>query len=115
MVALLTIWMHLPFGYHGSSGTVVVSGTDIVRPCGQRKPPTEPAPAPRPPIRLCSSTTATSPNRWNTSRSSSSCHVDWPRKASAKLQTGGASNHPPYMSFPSEVAEKMQTEKAWDD
>ena len=37
-------WKHLPIGYHGRSGTVVVSGTDIVRPCGQRKPPTEPAP-----------------------------------------------------------------------
>ncbi|MGB2838548.1 MAG: fumarylacetoacetase [Actinomycetes bacterium] len=31
-------WKHLPIGYHGRSGTVVVSGTDIVRPKGQRKP-----------------------------------------------------------------------------
>ncbi|RCW47310.1 fumarylacetoacetate hydrolase [Halopolyspora algeriensis] len=30
-------WTHLPIGYHGRSGTVVVSGTDIERPCGQRK------------------------------------------------------------------------------
>jgi fumarylacetoacetase len=30
-------WKHLPIGYHGRSGTVVVSGTDIVRPCGQRR------------------------------------------------------------------------------
>lgn len=37
-------WKHLPIGYHGRSGTVVVSGTDIIRPCGQRKPPTEPTP-----------------------------------------------------------------------
>ncbi|MDN5931307.1 MAG: fumarylacetoacetase [Pseudonocardia sp.] len=29
-------WKHLPIGYHGRSGTVVVSGTDVVRPCGQR-------------------------------------------------------------------------------
>jgi fumarylacetoacetase len=29
-------WRHLPIGYHGRAGTVVVSGTDIVRPCGQR-------------------------------------------------------------------------------
>jgi fumarylacetoacetase len=29
-------WTHLPIGYHGRAGTVVVSGTDIVRPCGQR-------------------------------------------------------------------------------
>ncbi len=31
-------WKHLPIGYHGRSGTVVVSGTDIVRPSGQVKP-----------------------------------------------------------------------------
>ncbi|HVE74590.1 MAG TPA: fumarylacetoacetase [Mycobacteriales bacterium] len=31
-------WRHLPSGYHGRAGTVVVSGTDVVRPCGQRKP-----------------------------------------------------------------------------
>jgi fumarylacetoacetase len=30
-------WKHLPIGYHGRSGTVVVSGTDIKRPHGQRK------------------------------------------------------------------------------
>ncbi|HET7385197.1 MAG TPA: fumarylacetoacetase, partial [Nocardioidaceae bacterium] len=29
-------WRHLPVGYHGRSGTVVVSGTDVRRPCGQR-------------------------------------------------------------------------------
>ncbi|MBB2947693.1 fumarylacetoacetase [Actinoplanes lutulentus] len=29
-------WKHLPIGYHGRAGTVVVSGTDIVRPSGQR-------------------------------------------------------------------------------
>ncbi|GAB3448657.1 fumarylacetoacetase [Streptomonospora sediminis] len=32
-------WKHLPIGYHGRSGTVAVSGTGIVRPAGQRKPP----------------------------------------------------------------------------
>jgi fumarylacetoacetase len=31
-------WRWLPIGYHGRSGTVVVSGTPVVRPCGQRKP-----------------------------------------------------------------------------
>jgi len=31
-------WKHLPIGYHGRAGTVVVSDTDIVRPKGQRKP-----------------------------------------------------------------------------
>ena len=25
-------WRHLPIGYHGRAGTVVVSGTDVVRP-----------------------------------------------------------------------------------
>jgi fumarylacetoacetase len=33
---LLPNWKNLPVGYHGRSGTVVVSGTDVVRPCGQR-------------------------------------------------------------------------------
>jgi fumarylacetoacetase len=32
-------WRHLPVGYHGRSGTVVPSGTPIVRPCGQRPGP----------------------------------------------------------------------------
>ncbi len=29
-------WRHLPIGYHGRAGTVVISGTDVVRPRGQR-------------------------------------------------------------------------------
>jgi fumarylacetoacetase len=29
-------WRHLPVGYHGRAGTVVVSGTPVTRPCGQR-------------------------------------------------------------------------------
>ena len=32
---LLPNWRHLPVGYHGRAGTVVVSGTDVVRPHGQ--------------------------------------------------------------------------------
>lgn len=28
-------WRHLPIGYHGRAGTVVVSGTPVTRPCGQ--------------------------------------------------------------------------------
>jgi fumarylacetoacetase len=32
---LLPNWRHLPVGYHGRAGTVVVSGTEIVRPRGQ--------------------------------------------------------------------------------
>src|SRR3978361_1755052 len=27
----------LPIGYHGRAGTVAVSGTPVVRPCGQRR------------------------------------------------------------------------------
>jgi fumarylacetoacetase len=34
---LLPNWKHLPVGYHGRAGTVVLSGTDIVRPSGQRR------------------------------------------------------------------------------
>jgi fumarylacetoacetase len=34
---LLPNWKHLPVGYHGRAGTVVVSGTGIVRPSGQRR------------------------------------------------------------------------------
>lgn len=45
-------WKHLPIGYHGRSGTVVVSGTSVVRPCGQRKAPDDPAPAFGPSRRL---------------------------------------------------------------
>ena len=32
-------WKHLPIGYHGRSGTVVPSGTPVVRPSGQRRAP----------------------------------------------------------------------------
>ena len=49
---LLPNWRHLPVGYHGRAGTVVVSGTDIVRPAGQRKGPADPAPAFGPSVRL---------------------------------------------------------------
>lgn len=34
---LLPNWTHLPVGYHGRSSTVVVSGTDVERPHGQRR------------------------------------------------------------------------------
>ncbi|MFI9506708.1 fumarylacetoacetase [Nocardia sp. NPDC052566] len=34
---LLPNWRHLPVGYHGRAGTVVESGTRIVRPRGQRR------------------------------------------------------------------------------
>jgi fumarylacetoacetase len=40
---LLPNWRHLPVGYHGRAGTVAVSGTDVVRPRGQRKDPEGPS------------------------------------------------------------------------
>lgn len=49
---LLPNWKHLPIGYHGRAGTVVVSGTDIDRPHGQRKAPDADAPTFGPSIRL---------------------------------------------------------------
>ncbi len=36
---LLPNWKHLPVGYHGRAGTIVISGTDIKRPSGQRREP----------------------------------------------------------------------------
>lgn len=50
--ALPPNWKHLPIGYHGRSGTVIVSGTDVVRPTGQRKGPNDPAPVYGPSVRL---------------------------------------------------------------
>lgn len=41
-------WRHLPVGYHGRAGTVVVSGTPVHRPSGQRLP------APPPPAHASS-------------------------------------------------------------
>ncbi|MFY2789246.1 fumarylacetoacetase [Rhodococcus sp. MALMAid1271] len=49
---LLPNWKHLPVAYHGRAGTVVVSGTDITRPHGQRKAPDEPSPTFGPSRRL---------------------------------------------------------------
>jgi fumarylacetoacetase len=49
---LLPNWRHLPVGYHGRAGTVVVTGTPVVRPCGQRKPSGADAPVYGPSRRL---------------------------------------------------------------
>ncbi|ALE74300.1 fumarylacetoacetase [Pseudonocardia sp. EC080610-09] len=49
---LLPNWKHLPVGYHGRAGTVVASGTEIVRPCGQRKAPGDTVPDHGPSRRL---------------------------------------------------------------
>ncbi|MFJ4187089.1 fumarylacetoacetase [Kitasatospora sp. NPDC089509] len=45
-------WKHLPIGYHGRAGTVVVSGTPVVRPHGQRKAPADAVPSFGPSRRL---------------------------------------------------------------
>ncbi|HEY0933772.1 MAG TPA: fumarylacetoacetase [Trebonia sp.] len=45
-------WKHLPVGYHGRAGTIVVSGTDVIRPTGQRKGPEDPDPVFGPSTRL---------------------------------------------------------------
>lgn len=49
---LLPNWRHLPVGYHGRAGTIVVSGTPVVRPCGQAKGPGEDEPRYGPSRRL---------------------------------------------------------------
>ena len=49
---LLPNWRHLPVGYHGRAGTVVVSGTPVVRPCGQTKAQSDDAPQYGPSKRL---------------------------------------------------------------
>jgi fumarylacetoacetase len=38
-------WKHLPIGYHGRAASIVASGTEIIRPAGQRKGPNDPGPA----------------------------------------------------------------------
>jgi len=50
--ALLPNWLHLPVGYHGRASTLVVSGTDIYRPNGQRKGPNDPAPVFGPSVKM---------------------------------------------------------------
>jgi fumarylacetoacetase len=49
---LLPNWRWLPVGYHGRAGSVMVSGTDVTRPNGQRKAPNEDAPTFGPSRRL---------------------------------------------------------------
>lgn len=41
---LMPNWRWIPIGYHGRSSTVVVDGTPVVRPSGQRKAPSDAAP-----------------------------------------------------------------------
>jgi len=50
--ALLPNWRHLPVGYHGRASSIIVSGQDIHRPCGQTKPTSEDLPIYGPSKRL---------------------------------------------------------------
>ncbi|WP_249666288.1 fumarylacetoacetase [Nocardioides faecalis] len=50
--ALAPNWKHLPVGYHGRAGSIVVSGTGVRRPTGQRKAPEADAPTFGPSTRL---------------------------------------------------------------
>src|SRR5690606_23980052 len=36
--ALMPNWLHLPVGYHGRASSVVLTGTDVIRPRGQVAP-----------------------------------------------------------------------------
>ncbi|MDE2481477.1 MAG: fumarylacetoacetase [bacterium] len=45
-------WRHLPIGYHGRASTIVIDGTPVMRPQGQRKPPGSSAPTFGPSTRL---------------------------------------------------------------
>jgi fumarylacetoacetase len=49
---LVPNWRHMPIGYHGRAGTLVVSGTPIRRPSGQRREPGDKAPVYGPSARL---------------------------------------------------------------
>ncbi|MCB5410398.1 fumarylacetoacetase [Pseudogemmobacter faecipullorum] len=42
--ALPPNWLHIPIGYNGRASSVVVSGTDVLRPWGQLKGPNDEAP-----------------------------------------------------------------------
>ncbi|MGH3366076.1 MAG: fumarylacetoacetase [Nocardioidaceae bacterium] len=50
--ALLPNWRYLPVGYHGRAGTVLTSGTPVIRPSGQRRPEGDEPPSFGPTARL---------------------------------------------------------------
>lgn len=50
--ALSANWLQIPIGYNGRASTVVVSGTEIRRPCGQTKGPSDTVPSHGPCQRL---------------------------------------------------------------
>ena len=49
---MLPNWKHLPVGYHGRASSIVVSGTNIVRPKGQIKPADAESPIFSPSLKL---------------------------------------------------------------
>jgi fumarylacetoacetase len=49
---LLPNYKYLPIGYHGRASSIVISGTPVIRPCGQTRPPQAEAPAFGPSKRL---------------------------------------------------------------
>jgi fumarylacetoacetase len=49
---LLPNWLWIPIGYHGRCSSIVISGTPVVRPCGQTKAPTADRPSFGPSKRL---------------------------------------------------------------
>lgn len=59
--ALTPNWKHMPIGYHGRAGTVLVSGSPIVRPQGQHLPPAEAPASPTPSSPAPASPTPSSP------------------------------------------------------
>ncbi|SFS68340.1 fumarylacetoacetase [Paenibacillus sp. BC26] len=50
--ALMPNWLHLPVGYHGRASSIVISGTNVRRPCGQIKPQDSAVPTFGPSIQL---------------------------------------------------------------
>jgi fumarylacetoacetase len=42
--AMMPNWLHLPVAYHGRASSLIVSGTNVCRPCGQSKPESATAP-----------------------------------------------------------------------
>lgn len=42
--ALMPNWLHVPIAYHGRASSIVISGTDLRRPCGQTKDPSDTSP-----------------------------------------------------------------------
>ncbi|CAG8710197.1 7087_t:CDS:2, partial [Cetraspora pellucida] len=50
--ALMPNWIHLPVGYHGRASSIVVSGTDLLRPRGQKSPGKDQPPVFGPSVKL---------------------------------------------------------------